>query len=96
MLWGSDVQSYVDSGHPSRGADGLTPFIGDNGNWWIGDEDTHVPVSISGVLNLNWSSIKEKPFERLGESLKVTEGTLDINVHEVSNESGGNTLVIGF
>ena len=22
------------------GKDGLTPFIGDNGNWWIGEEDT--------------------------------------------------------
>ena len=24
------------------GADGLTPFIGENGNWWIGDTDTGV------------------------------------------------------
>jgi hypothetical protein len=24
------------------GQDGLTPFIGDNGNWWIGNEDTGV------------------------------------------------------
>lgn len=27
------------------GADGLTPFIGDNGNWWIGDIDTGVPAA---------------------------------------------------
>ena len=33
------------------GKDGLTPFIGENGNWWIGEKDTamkagiHVPVS---------------------------------------------------
>ena len=26
----------------SNGADGKTPYIGDNGNWWIGDEDTGV------------------------------------------------------
>ncbi len=25
------------------GKDGLTPFIGDNGNWWIGDVDTGKP-----------------------------------------------------
>ncbi len=25
-----------------NGKDGLTPFIGDNGNWWIGDTDTGV------------------------------------------------------
>lgn len=24
----------------TNGDDGLTPYIGDNGNWWIGDEDT--------------------------------------------------------
>ena len=26
----------------SKGRDGLTPFIGDNVNWWIGDTDTGV------------------------------------------------------
>ena len=27
------------------GADGLTPFIGDNGNWWIGELDTGVKAA---------------------------------------------------
>ena len=26
----------------SKGEDGLTPFIGANGNWWIGSQDTGV------------------------------------------------------
>ena len=26
------------------GADGQTPFIGENGNWWIGDKDTGISV----------------------------------------------------
>ena len=30
------------------GADGLTPYIGENGNWWIGETDTNVPASGSG------------------------------------------------
>lgn len=91
MLWDSDVQSYVDSGHTSRGADGLTPFIGNNGNWWIGDEDTHVPASTSGAFN--WSSIKEKPFEILGNSLKVTEdGILSVNTTDKMEQD--NTLPI--
>ena len=30
------------SGSGSAGADGLTPYIGGNGNWFIGDEDTGV------------------------------------------------------
>ena len=25
-----------------KGEDGLTPYIGDNGNWWIGDQDTGI------------------------------------------------------
>lgn len=29
------------------GADGLTPFIGDNGNWWIGELDTGVKAAAS-------------------------------------------------
>lgn len=28
----------------SEGNDGLTPFIGANGNWWIGETDTGVPA----------------------------------------------------
>ncbi len=32
-------------GTPGRdGADGLTPRIGENGHWWIGDEDTGIPA----------------------------------------------------
>ena len=27
------------------GADGQTPYIGQNGNWWIGDVDTQVPAT---------------------------------------------------
>lgn len=26
----------------SKGRDGLTPYVGNNGNWWIGDTDTGV------------------------------------------------------
>ena len=28
-----------------NGADGLTPRIGENGNWWLGDTDTGVPAA---------------------------------------------------
>lgn len=31
------------------GANGLTPFIGSNGNWWIGETDTGVSASGSGT-----------------------------------------------
>lgn len=35
-----------------NGADGLTPFIGSNGNWWIGTADTGVSASGSGASGL--------------------------------------------
>lgn len=31
------------------GTDGKTPFIGENGNWWIGDTDTGVPAAGSST-----------------------------------------------
>lgn len=31
-----------DGTNGTNGKDGLTPHIGSNGNWWIGEEDTHV------------------------------------------------------
>ncbi len=31
-----------------KGEDGKTPYIGENGNWWIGDTDTGVPATGGG------------------------------------------------
>ena len=43
QLWNSDTGAYEDSELPlPSGADGITPHIGDNGNWYLGDEDTGV------------------------------------------------------
>lgn len=42
------------------GADGKTPYIGSNGNWWIGTEDTGISASGStspeGVTSFNGRS----------------------------------------
>ncbi|MBO7293009.1 MAG: hypothetical protein J6V07_03645, partial [Clostridia bacterium] len=32
-----------------KGDAGLTPFIGENGNWWIGTTDTGVPATAPGA-----------------------------------------------
>lgn len=32
------------------GKDGLTPFVGDNGNWWIGEKDTGVIAAASASI----------------------------------------------
>ncbi len=40
------------AGEPGApGADGVTPHIGDNGNWFIGDNDTRMPSRGEGVKN---------------------------------------------
>ena len=44
QLWDSDAGAYKDSELPlPSGADGITPHIGDNGNWYLGTTDTGKP-----------------------------------------------------
>ena len=38
-------QSVVQGEKGEKGEDGKTPYIGENGNWWIGNKDTGVPVT---------------------------------------------------
>lgn len=42
------------------GIDGVTPHIGDNGNWFIGDIDTG--VSAGGGVS-SWNNLTDKPFD---------------------------------
>ena len=38
------IKQYIDENIGRDGDDGLTPSIGENGNWFIGDTDTGVPA----------------------------------------------------
>ena len=46
MVWSADAGEYVDTGvaatgpQGAAGTNGQTPYIGENGNWWTGTEDT--------------------------------------------------------
>lgn len=55
-VWNESQRQYVSTDVPATGADGVTPHIGDNGNWFVGAVDTGVaaqgPRGLSG--NLNW------------------------------------------
>lgn len=44
---GADGRDGVDG---SNGIDGKTPYIGDNGNWWIGEEDTGVKAKTTDFI----------------------------------------------
>lgn len=50
---------------------GDTPFIGTNGNWWIGDTDTGTPAT-QDLTSLNNSVAKLE-----GEAVKCTAQTLE-------------------
>ena len=43
-----------------KGADGLTPFIGENGNWWIGTTDTGVKAAADSSIAAGSSAVVEK------------------------------------
>ena len=41
------------------GKDGLTPFIGGNGNWWIGEKDTGVKAAADTAVPASSGNISE-------------------------------------
>lgn len=45
---GSDGQNGTNG---TNGADGKTPYIGENGNWWIGEEDTGIKAAGTNGTN---------------------------------------------
>lgn len=49
LLWDPEAGVYRDGGQAlPRAADGLTPHIGDTGNWYLGQTDTGVPARAPG------------------------------------------------
>lgn len=51
-----------------KGEDGITPHIGENGNWWIGEEDTGISAGGGG------SSLPPVAAEDDGKVLMVVSG----------------------
>ena len=60
------------------GKDGLTPYIGENGNWWIGDTDTGVSAGGSGSGDSGSSPAETVLFE--GEGMPSTTITFSDNI----------------
>lgn len=58
----------------SDGHDGITPHIGDNGNWYIGDTDTGVkaqgePGEPGAAASLDWDSLSEEEKQQIIDSI---------------------------
>ena len=50
---GTDGNDGEDGADGIDGIDGKTPYIGDNGNWWIGEEDTGVEAESTDFIYSN-------------------------------------------
>ncbi len=71
------------------GADGQTPFIGENGNWWIGETDLGVYAYGSSGVGIRDSKINEN-----GElELTLTDGSV-LNAGKVNGEDGSDGLSV--
>lgn len=77
-----------------RGDDGITPHIGENGNWWIGDEDTGYSAVCDGESST--VSVDEEGFliidgESTGYNLNLTADELYENLQGVIEYDYGVT-----
>ena len=73
----------------NNGADGLTPYIGENGNWFIGDIDTGVSAQGQDGVGIKNITINEN-----GELvITLTDGN-EVNLGVVVGEDGENAVGI--
>lgn len=77
------------------GKDGLTPFIGENGNWWIGDVDTGKP---SRGKAFEYSDFTEEQIKELQEPARAMIDALDtldkaVTANEQQRINNENTRV---
>lgn len=59
----------------ASGSDGLTPYIGDNGNWWIGTTDTGVKAQGDAIFakdGIDYTSDPDNVIFTLADGTKVT------------------------
>ena len=64
-----------------RGQDGDTPYIGSNGNWFIGQTDT----GVEATPEINYNNLANKPV--INGHLLEGEITIEAEVNSISEES---------
>lgn len=84
-----------DTGVVAEGKDGLTPSIGENGNWWIGDVDTGKP---SRGKAFEYSDFTEEEIHELQEPARAMIEALDtldkaVTANEQQRINNENTRV---
>ena len=86
---GKDGQDGVD------GKDGDTPYIGENGNWWVGDVDTGVNATVGkdghdGTDGIDGVDGKDGETPYIGENGNWWVGDVDTGVNATVGKDGTN------
>jgi tetrahydromethanopterin S-methyltransferase subunit B len=86
---------FEDTGIVAEGKDGLTPYIGENGNWFIGDVDTGKP---SRGKAFEYSDFTEEQIKELQEPARAMIDALDtldkaVTANEQQRINNENTRV---
>ena len=69
-------------GEGDNGADGRIPFIGENGNWWVGEKDTGVKASAAAAAAGDLAGAEKSPLAIL--AIAVAGVSLLINIVLIS------------
>lgn len=85
------TKKYVDNHAAASGKDGITPTIGENGNWYLGDEDTGKPSR--GATGAKGDTGPQGPAGKDGAGInwrgEWQDGTLYSKLDAVSYEGSG-------
>ncbi|MFZ9139655.1 MAG: collagen-like triple helix repeat-containing protein [Bacilli bacterium] len=65
------------------GSDGNSPYIGFNGNWWIGDEDTGVSASTASEAQEFFPSVN---FELSNRETELLNATLEVDLSSLEKQ----------
>lgn len=84
-----------DTGVVAEGKDGLTPFIGENGNWWIGDVDTGKPSRGKAFEYSDFTPEEIKELQKPASDMINALDTLDkaVTANEQQRINNENTRV---
>lgn len=78
--------SEIEGGAGTQGENGITPHIGDNGNWYIGEEDTG--VTATGKDGQDGRSITSITTDKNNNVLVTFSDGITENIGELSVDSG--------
>lgn len=78
---GADGRDGFDGTNGKDGVDGKTPYIGDNGNWWIGEEDTGVKAKTTDfIFNDNGNGTILLAYVGSDYNVKIPAKTTEIGI----------------